>query len=172
MVSGAPAGRGQPRRPHDRQLFDARDDRDLLAVARDGGRAALRRAREKDLPLRLPGNLETIPGALGDFHAHAREARVAAEQPFAERQPETLDLGARMLAGGGMDQALQRLAGKKTRQPSVNEGLGEVSFETAGDGQVAGVVTIAAADDSEHAEVRLAMAARADTKHGGTITYG
>ena len=97
---------------------------------------------------------------------------MAAEQPLAERQPETLDLGARMLAGGGMDQALQRFAGEQTRRPAVDEGVGEIPFETAGDSQVAGVVPIAAADDSQHAEVRLAVAAGADTKHAGTITHG
>ena len=55
---------------------------------------------------------------------------------------------------------------------ALDERLGEVPFEAAGDGQVTGVVPIAAANDPEHAEVRLAVTAGTDTKHGGTITQG
>ena len=98
--------------------------------------------------------------------------RVAAEQPLAERQPEALDLGAGVLPGGGVDQVLQRFAGQEARRAAVDERVGEVAFEAAGDGQVAGVVAIAAAHDPEHAQVRLAVAAGTDSKHGGTIAQG
>ena len=152
-------------------MFDAGNDGHLLPVARDGGGAALGCAREKGLPLRLPANLEPVPGALGDIDTGAGQARMAAEQPLAERHPETLDLGARVLPGGGMDQTLQRFAWEQPRRPAVDEGVGEIPFETTGDSQVAGVVPIAAADDSQHAEVRLAVAAGADTKHARTITH-
>ena len=141
-------------------------DRDLLAVARDGGRAALGRAGREDLALRLAADLEAIPRLLGDFDPGLRQTRVAAEQAVAERQPEALDLGAGMLPGGGMHQALQRLARQQARRSPVDEGVGEIAFEAAGDGQVAGVVAIAAAHDPEHAQVRLAVAAGTDSEHG------
>ena len=77
-----------------------------------------------------------------------------------------------MLPGGGMHQALQCFARQEARRSPFDEGVGEVPFEPAGDGQVARVVPIAAANDPEHAQVRLAVTAGADTKHGATITQG
>ena len=97
---------------------------------------------------------------------------MAAEEALAERQPEALDLGAGMLPGGRVDQALQRFARQEARRAAVDEGVGEVALEAAGDGQVAGVVAIAAAHDPEHAQVRLAVAAGTNSKHGRTITQG
>ena len=49
------------------------DDRDLLAVTGDGGRAPLRRSGEKDLALRLSSDLQPIPRTLDDFDAGARQ---------------------------------------------------------------------------------------------------
>ena len=97
---------------------------------------------------------------------------MCAEQALAEGHPESLDRGAGMLPGRGVDQALQRLAGDEPRRSALDERVGEVPFEPAGDGQVAGVVPIAPANDPQHAEVRLAVTAGTDTKHGGTITQG
>ena len=71
-----------------------------------------------------------------------------------------------MLPGGGMDQALERFAGQEARRAPVDEGVREVAFEAAGDGQIASVVAIAAAHDPEHAQVRLAVAAGTNSEHG------
>ena len=137
-----------------------------LPLLRDGGRPALGRAGREDLTLRLAADLETVPRPLDDLDPGLREARVAAEQAVAERHPEALDLGAGMLPRGRMDEALERFARQEARRTPVDEGVREVAFEAAGDGQVAGVVAIAAAHDPEHAQVRLAVAAGTDSKHG------
>ncbi len=120
----------------------------------------------KTCPCGLAADLEAIPRPLGDLDAGLREVLVAAEEAFAERHPEALDRGAGMLPGGRMDQALQRFAGQEAGRASGDEGVREVAFEAAGDGQVAGVVAIAAAHDPEHAQVRLAVAAGTNSKHG------
>ena len=96
--------------------------------------AAVRRSGvpvEEDLPLRLSADLETIPRAFGDLDPGAREARMPAEQAFAERQTEALDLGAGMLPGGRMHEALQRLAGEESGRFAFDERVGEVTLETA-----------------------------------------
>ena len=137
--------------------------------------AAVRRsgvAGEEDLSLRLPGNLEPVPRALDDLDAGAREAGVRGEETVAERHAEALDLGAGVLPGGGVDEAFQRFAREEAGQSPVDEGLGEIPLETAGDGQIAGIMAIAAPHDPQHAQVGLAVAAGTNTEHGRTIAHG
>ncbi len=91
------------------------------------------------------------------------------EQAFAERQTEAFDLGAGMLPGGRVHEALQRLTREESGRFAFDERVGEVTLETAADGQIASVVPIAAADDPQHAEMRFTMAAGADAEHAATI---
>ncbi len=64
-----------------------------------------------------------------------------------------------------MHEALQRLAGQQSGRFAFDERIGEVTLETARDGQIASVVPIAAADDPEHAQPRFTVAAGADAEH-------
>ena len=91
------------------------------------------------------------------------------EEPFAERQTEAFDLGAGMLTSGRVHKALQRLTREESGRFAFDERIGEVTLETAADGQIASVVPIAAADDPQHPEMRFTMAAGADAEHAATI---
>ena len=89
------------------------------------------------------------------------------EQALAERQTEALDLGAGMLRGRSRARgsSAPRRGASPADLPSTNASAKSPSKRQR-DGQVPGVVPIAAADDPQHAELRFAVAAGADAEHG------
>jgi len=95
---------------------------------------------------------------------------VRLEDAPAQREPEHLDLGARMLARDPVDEGLERLAGNDPVGMAVAERRREVSFEADRDRQVACVVPVAAPDDAEHAQAGFALAAGAESDHGEHCT--
>ena len=146
--------RARRRRPAERisvKLIDSRDDRDLPAVARDGGRAPLAAARLERLALRLAADLEPRPQLFGDLDADLRDlletttagARTAPGRTTRSRRAPSV----RAVACTRFFSASPGTS--PSERPAVNDGA-EVSFETARDGQVFRVVAIAAADDPQH----------------------
>ena len=60
-------------------------------------------------------------------------------------------------------------AGEQARRGAVDERGVEIPLEPAPDRQVAGIVTVAAPHDPQHAQVRLPVATRADSQHPATV---
>jgi hypothetical protein len=122
------------------------------------------------LSLRLGADIHAGPRLLRNLNPHPADLPVRLEHAPAQGEAEHLDFSPRMLAGGLVDEGLQRLTGDDAVGPTLEIGGREVSFEADRHGEIAGIVAVAAPDDAQHPQTGFPLAARAKSRHARTLT--
>jgi hypothetical protein len=127
---------------------------------------------EEGLSLGFAADVHPRPWLFGNLDPDLADLPVSLQHATAERETEHFDLGAGMLACRRVDECLEGLAGYEAVGSPLAERGREVAFEPDRDRQIAGVVAIAAADDTQHPQAGFALATRTKSRHRGNSSTG
>ena len=151
--------RRESRSAHHARAARARRRPRPASVAGDGGRASLGCAGHECLPLGLAACVEARPRLLGDLDPRAGDRGYVDSTRSHSASPSISISPPPCSRAVAMDEVLQRLTRHQAVGPALAKRRREVPLEPQRDRQLPGIVTIAAADDPQHAQTRFTVAA-------------
>ena len=117
------------------------------------------------MSLRLAADFHAKPRLFADLNADFRDLRVGLQQLAAQLETEGLDFAGRMLSRRRVDEVLQRFAGDHPGRTAFAKCAGEIPFEPQRNREIARIVPIATANETQHADAGFPVRAPADVGH-------